>query len=79
MDCDLAGRDRVRLGGGGDTLKEIVCCGGSWAGRCRSGGSRGGQGYKERFTLVTSVVEFTGLEWWSCSRRGSGRRTPSGT
>ena len=25
------------------------------------------EGYKERFTLVTSAVELTGLGWWSCS------------
>jgi len=39
------------------------------------------EGYKERFTLVTSAVELTGLQmvWWSCSRRGSGRRTGSAT
>ena len=37
------------------------------------------EGYKERFTLVTSAVELTGCRWWSCSRRGSGRRTGSAT
>ena len=37
------------------------------------------EGYKKRFTLVTSAVDLTGLRWWNCSRRGSDKRTASAT
>ena len=37
------------------------------------------EGYKERFTLVTSVVEFTGLQMVELFTAGFRRRTPSGT
>ena len=38
------------------------------------------EGYKKRFTLVSSAIEpERACRWWSCSAPGSGRRTPSGT
>ena len=37
------------------------------------------EGYKERFTLVTSAVELTGLQMVELFMRGSGRRTGSAT
>ena len=37
------------------------------------------EGYKKRFTLVTSAVELTGLQMVELFARGSGRRTGSAT
>ena len=37
------------------------------------------EGYKQRFTLVTSAVELTGLQMVELFTRGSGRRTGSAT
>ena len=36
------------------------------------------EGYKERFTLVTSAVELTGLQWWMFTARFR-QRTGSAT
>ena len=65
VEGEVAGRDRLRLRPAADRSagRRSSACGGCWAGRCRSRRlSPQVEGYKKRFTLVTSAVELTGLQ-----------------
>ena len=81
MECDLAGRDRFGLRPAAEIRwKEIVCLWRvlGWEVPVKAVVAEV-EGYKERFTLVTSVVEFTGPQMVELFTARFRRRTPSGT